>query len=116
MAKTQVSALIQALTSGEMQITLLVRDDYERVRHLDKRPAGLRPSIPFARAIIAREIIQEREALGWSQSELARRAGVDRVALHRIEKAAVTPDESTIAKIDRALKRGVKKIERQTGD
>ena len=51
----------------------------------------------------ARQIILERTALGLSQAELARRAGVRVETLNRIERAKVTADTATIAKIDKAL-------------
>jgi DNA-binding XRE family transcriptional regulator len=62
------------------------------------------PAVPFARASIAKTIIRQREALGWSQAELARRAKLQPATLNRIEKAKVTADEATIARIDRAFK------------
>ena len=68
--------------------------------------AGNRPAVAFARAAIARGIIRDRTAAGWSQAELARRAGLRVETLNRIERAKVTPDTATIAKIDRALRTG----------
>jgi len=75
-----------------------------RLPHADE--AGNRPAVAFARAAIARGIIRDRTAAGWSQAELARRAGVRVETLNRIERARVTPDTATIAKIDRALRTG----------
>jgi len=64
---------------------------------------GRMDAVAFARVSIARGIIRDRTAAGLSQAELARRAGIDSATLNRIEKAKVTPDESTVRKIDRAI-------------
>lgn len=64
---------------------------------------GRMDAVAFARATIARGIIRDRTAVGLSQAELARRAGIDAATLNRIEKAKVTPDEATVRKIDRAI-------------
>jgi DNA-binding XRE family transcriptional regulator len=61
-------------------------------------------AVAFGRATIARGIIRDREALGWSQAELARRAGINVETLNRIERAKVTPTTATIMRIDAALK------------
>ena len=45
-----------------------------------------------------------RGALGWSQTELGRRAGVTQRAIYRIEIAAVQPRDDTRARIDAAFK------------
>ena len=63
------------------------------------------PAIEYARASIARQIIAERMASGLTQAELARRAGVRVETLNRIEKAKVTADTATVAKIDKALRK-----------
>jgi DNA-binding XRE family transcriptional regulator len=67
---------------------------------------GNRPALGAARALIARGIIRDRAALGWSQAELARQSGVNVETLNRIERAKVTPDEATIRKIDKAIQHG----------
>jgi transcriptional regulator with XRE-family HTH domain len=48
-------------------------------------------------------ITAHREALGMSQSELARRAGVDRVNLNRIERGYHVPHAATLEAIAAAL-------------
>jgi DNA-binding XRE family transcriptional regulator len=65
---------------------------------------GNRPAIAFARASIARQIIRDRMALGLSQAELARRAGIRVETLNRLEKARRIPDQRTFNRIDAALK------------
>ena len=66
---------------------------------------GNRPALQTARVLIARGIIRDRTALGWSQGELARQSRVPVATLNRIERARVTPDASTIGKLDKAIKK-----------
>jgi ribosome-binding protein aMBF1 (putative translation factor) len=66
------------------------------------------PALQTGRVSIAREVIRRREAVGLSQKALAAAAGIRVETLNRIEKAKVTADTATIAKIDRALKRAEK--------
>jgi DNA-binding XRE family transcriptional regulator len=73
---------------------------------------GTREAVPFARVSIARNIIRQRKALGWSQRELARQAGVNFETLNRIEKGKVTAETATIARLDAALRRGQKPVRR----
>jgi DNA-binding XRE family transcriptional regulator len=63
------------------------------------------PALQTGRVSIAREIIRRRQAVGLSQKALAESAGIRVETLNRIEKAKVTADTATIAKIDRALRR-----------
>jgi ribosome-binding protein aMBF1 (putative translation factor) len=66
------------------------------------------PALQTSRVSIAREVIRRREAVGLSQKALATAAGIRVETLNRIEKAKVTADTATIAKIDRALRRSEK--------
>jgi ribosome-binding protein aMBF1 (putative translation factor) len=68
---------------------------------------GNRDAIAFARASIARTLIRDRVAAGLSQTELARHAGIARESLNRIEKAKVTPDEKTVARLEGAIKKAM---------
>jgi ribosome-binding protein aMBF1 (putative translation factor) len=88
----------QRITIGEMEMPELPPADAE----------GNREALPFMRAVIARGIIRDRLALGWSQSELSRRSGVRVETLNRIEKARVTADQATITRIDKSLRAGNK--------
>jgi DNA-binding XRE family transcriptional regulator len=74
------------------------------------RKAGIRPSPPAAdgsaasafdvdQPSLAEKLIQRRQAVGLSQAELARRAGVRPETLNRIERGRVTPDFATIRKL-----------------
>jgi transcriptional regulator with XRE-family HTH domain len=57
------------------------------------------PAREFMRASIARAIIMPRRLAGWSQAELARRAGMQPAVLNRIEKAKVDAEIATVDKI-----------------
>jgi DNA-binding XRE family transcriptional regulator len=83
----------EKLSSGELGMPPLPAADAR----------GRMDAVAFARATIARGIIRDRTAAGLSQAALARLAGIDPATLNRIEKAKVTPDETTVRKIDRAL-------------
>lgn len=97
------------------------RDVYDRLTMLSKAaelpalPApdeyGNYPAVEYARASIARGIIRDRVAVGWTQAELARRAGIRVETLCRIETGKHTPALSTIHKIDRALQRAGEKLD-----
>jgi DNA-binding XRE family transcriptional regulator len=66
---------------------------------------GQYPAIETARAIIARQVIRGRKTAGWTQAELAARAGVRQETISRIETGKHSPGLKTMAKIDQALKR-----------
>jgi ribosome-binding protein aMBF1 (putative translation factor) len=66
--------------------------------------AGNRPAVAAMRAVMARDIVQDRERLGWSQAELARRAGIRVETLNRIETGKHNPSVATIEKLDEALR------------
>jgi transcriptional regulator with XRE-family HTH domain len=61
------------------------------------------------RAIIARD----REQTGWSQAELARRAGIRVETLNRIETGKHSPSIATMQKIDLAFREAT--TQRQPG-
>jgi DNA-binding XRE family transcriptional regulator len=67
---------------------------------------GQYPAIATARVIIARQVIRGRKAAGWTQAELAVRAGVRQETISRIETGKHSPGLKTMAKIDRALQQG----------
>src|SRR5665213_768228 len=59
---------------------------------------GNYPAIPYGRALLARRIVAARNRAGWSQAELARRAGVRKETIHRIEAGKNNPDERAVDK------------------
>lgn len=77
--------------------------DLPRPPRPDKK--GNFPAVEALRAGLARKLIRRRWSVGLSQAEVARRAGIRPETLNRIEKAKVTPDTGTIAKIVRVLER-----------
>ena len=44
-----------------------------------------------------------RQKRGWSQTDLAKRCGVDQSTIHRIEVGAISPRFETVVKIARVL-------------
>ena len=85
---------------------LAVEEEYEGPPLPKPDVRGRFPAIAYARASLARKIIHRRRALGISQSDLARRAGLRVETLNRLEKARTTPTIVTVDKIDGALLRG----------
>jgi DNA-binding XRE family transcriptional regulator len=65
---------------------------------------GRFPAVEYARISLARKVIKARHQAGWTQAELARRAGIRPETLNRIEKGKTTPDTATMVKIEQALK------------
>jgi DNA-binding XRE family transcriptional regulator len=98
---------------------MIERAEYDRLTALAKAaelpdyPAankkGNFPAKEYLRVSIARDIIKERVAVGLTQAELARLAGVRVETLCRIETGKHTPSVPTIEKIDRALKKSIRK-------
>jgi DNA-binding XRE family transcriptional regulator len=69
---------------------------------------GNRPALDYIRASIARDIIKERQALGLTQEQLAKLAGLRQETLSRLESGKHSPTVRTVDKIDQALKRHAK--------
>ena len=94
---------------------IVEREQYERLATLAKigdLPAlpepderGNVPAVDYARASIARGIIQDRVRAGLNQRELAKRAGIRVETLCRIETGKHTASVATIEKIDRVLQK-----------
>ena len=101
---------------------VIERDVYERLATLAKMPPvpepdadGNYPAVEYARASLARSIIQDRIEAGLSQRELAERAGIRPETLCRIETGRHTASVPTIEKIDRALKRAMPRKSKSKG-
>lgn len=71
----------------------------------DADTKGHRPAIAFAEAAIARNLVKDREAVGLTQRELARHAGIRVEILNRAERGATVPSVRTLTKIENALRR-----------
>ncbi|MGA2498807.1 MAG: helix-turn-helix transcriptional regulator [Tepidisphaeraceae bacterium] len=66
-------------------------------------------AVAYARATIARGIIQERRRLGLSQQDLATLSKVRQETISRIETCKVSPTRRIVEKLDAAMKRAAKK-------
>lgn len=111
-------ANIQSLTLDGKWFVVLPEADFTRLTgeppEPELPPANERdnyPALDTMRALLARDIIRSRRALGWSQAELARKAGVRAETLNRIEQGRHSASVATIEKLDNALKAGEAKQE-----
>src|SRR5207237_271895 len=82
-----------------------VIDDIALPKLPSKFTDGSYPALKAGRALLAQKLIRRRWAVGLSQAELARRAGIRPETLNRIERAKVTADTATVVKIVRVLER-----------
>jgi ribosome-binding protein aMBF1 (putative translation factor) len=64
---------------------------------------GHYPAAETLQVIIARQITGRRRQAGWSQAELAKRAGIRPATVVRLESGKHPPNVRTVEKIDRAL-------------
>lgn len=65
---------------------------------------GNYPATETLRAFLAQKIIRGRQTVGWTQAELAARAGVRQETISRLENGKHAPNVRTVDKIDRALR------------
>lgn len=105
------SPVIQTVTLGGERFVILPEVEFARLvgEPIEPElppalPNGNYPAIETARIILARDLIRSRRALGWSQAELASRAGVRVETLDRLERATHSPNVSVVEKLDQALK------------
>ena len=64
---------------------------------------GSVPAIEYARADIAREVVQRRISAGMTRRELAVRAGVTPQTIRQLEAGKCLPRIGTMDRIDRVL-------------
>jgi ribosome-binding protein aMBF1 (putative translation factor) len=104
---------VQSVTRAGERFVLVPEAEYRRLQLAGEgsEPAlpppdaqGSYPAVATLRAMLARDIVRQRRALGLTQAELARRAGIRAETLNRLEQGKHTPSVPTIDKIDRALK------------
>jgi DNA-binding XRE family transcriptional regulator len=112
---------VQTLKLGGKRFVIVDERDFRRLerragmadeRGLPSLPkplaGGNYPAVQALRVGLARRLIRDRRALGLTQAELARRAGIAAESLNRIEKGKLTPTMATLQKIDRALEHAEK--------
>lgn len=105
---------IQTVILDGKRFVILPEADYRRLAGLPPADVqGNRPAVATLRAVLGRDIVRDRERYGWSQAELARRAGVRVETLNRIETGKRTPTVATIEKIDEALRAGSRRKPRR---
>lgn len=109
MAMIDPSAVQTVTLTGE-RFVILPEAEYLRLLGEGSEPElpapdakGRYPAVEAARVVLARKLIRGRRALGWSQAELARRAGVRVETLNRLEHAKQSPNVATVDKLSRAL-------------
>jgi ribosome-binding protein aMBF1 (putative translation factor) len=102
---------LQTISIANDELVVLSRKDFD---HLMEK-AGILPARPRrdargnvdARAAIdvsiARDLIIDRIRKGWTQTELARRAGVRLETISRIESGKHIPRQETLLKLENAL-------------
>lgn len=73
---------------------------------------GRFPAIEYTRVSLARSLIRERAALGLTQQQLAKLAGIRNETLCRLESGKHSPTVRTVEKIERALQKAAKKQQR----
>src|SRR5712671_4002147 len=97
---------IQTLNIGGKKFVLMPQAEYRRLTKskmlsVPRMPPlaadGTYPAAEAMRVAMAKKIIAAREAVGFSQAELARKAGIRVETLNRLEKGKHTPDLATIA-------------------
>ena len=106
-------ATIQTLTLAGERFVVLPEAEFLRIAGELPEPElpaalpdGNFPALESMRAIMGRDLIRSRRGLGWSQAELARRAGIRAETLNRIEQAKRSPSLATFDKVHRALAAG----------
>lgn len=101
---------MQTIVLDGKRFVIVPEADYRQLLALPPADAaGNRPAVAAMRAILGRDIVGDRERLGWTQAELARRAKLRVETLNRIETGKHTPTLATIQKIEAALQTATKK-------
>ena len=113
MSTTHDPASVQTVTFTGERYVILPETEYLRLLGEPPEPQlptpdadGNYPALESLRVILARKLIRARRALGWSQAELARRAGVRVETLNRLEHGKHAPHVATVDKLQKALDAG----------
>ena len=108
-------ATTQTLTLAGQRFVVIPEAEYKQLAGRTAEPLlplpdadGNYPAVETMRAMLARKIIRRRRAVGLSQVELARRAGIRPETLNRLEQAKHSATVATVDKLDRALRRSEK--------
>lgn len=104
---------VQTVTFTGERYVILPEAEYLRLLGEQPEPRlpapdaeGNYPGVEAMRVILARKLIRARRDLGWSQAELARRAGVRVETLNRLEHGKHSANVATVDKLQRALDAG----------
>src|SRR5690349_15503023 len=110
LARERLRAQVAQLTSEVSRLVSQLRDLVREVAedepaHPPPEADGNYPAVETARAILAEKIVRSRKAAGWTQAQLAQRAGIRQETVSRLEGGKHAPNVATVEKIVRALKR-----------
>jgi transcriptional regulator with XRE-family HTH domain len=101
---------VETITRKGKRYVVIPESEYHRLIGEPPEPLlpaaderGYYPAAETLRALLARKIIRRRRAVGLTQVELSRRAGVRPETLNRIERVQRGASPATIEKIERAL-------------
>jgi DNA-binding XRE family transcriptional regulator len=104
---------VQTVNLAGKKIVILTQEAFEAL--MEK--AGVLPPFPpsdkdgnsdaiaFVRAAMARTLVTRRIAAGWTQKELAKRAGARLETISRLEAGKHAPTRETATRLDGALKK-----------
>ena len=102
---------METVTLAGRRYVIVPEDEFLRMRgELSGPPLpepderGYYPAVATGRAILARKILRRRRAVGLTQADLARAAGIRPETLSRIESGTRCPSVATVDKLDQALR------------
>lgn len=117
----------QVVTKQGKRFVMVPLMEWRRVERLtvkSAKPAVIPPALPspdqeghvpalaYIQVSIARDIVRERTALGLTQQQLAKLAGIRNETLCRLESGKHSPTVRTVEKIEKALQKAAKKLQR----
>ncbi len=103
---------IQTLTIEGQRFVIMPESQYHEILGDNSEPPlpqpdakGNYPAVASARVVLARKLLHRRRAVGLTQKDLAKRAGVRVETLNRLERGKHSPNVATVDKLVRALDR-----------